>query len=147
MKINKKGFTLLELLVVIIILGILSSIALPQYIQTLEKARSGEAIVNVGSIRGSLDRYWYQNNFDLTGAKLPIDGTSANLDVDNPNALIERFYTYTISNLSGPNVPRSYTVIASRVKAGQNYVVLWQQINNTFGKLYRSGNLGGPEVP
>lgn len=147
MKIDKRGFTLLELLVVIIILGILSSIALPQYIQTLEKARSGEALVNVGSIRQSLDRYWYQNNLDLTGARLPIDGTASNLDIDNPNALTERFYTYSVSNLSGPNLPRSYTVTASRTKAGQYYVVMWQQINNTFGKLYRSGNLGGPTLP
>ncbi|NQT75968.1 MAG: prepilin-type N-terminal cleavage/methylation domain-containing protein, partial [Candidatus Omnitrophica bacterium] len=58
---SKKGFTLLEVLIVVIIIGILASIAMPQYISTIEKARSGEAVANIGSLRTSLDRYWYQN--------------------------------------------------------------------------------------
>ena len=40
---NKKGFTLLELLVVVLIIGILASIALPQYTKAVEKAKLSES--------------------------------------------------------------------------------------------------------
>ncbi len=142
----KKGFTLLEVLIVVIIIGILASIALPQYIATLEKGRSGEAVVNIGSIRTSLDRYWYQNN-DLTGATLPSDGLAGTLDIDNPNAVTNRLYNYAISGLSGAGAARAYTVTATRLKSGVEDATIWvkwTQTNNTTGKLTRSANLGGP---
>lgn len=140
---NRKGFTLLEVLMVVIIIGILAGIALPQYTATIEKARSGEAVANIGSIRTALDRYWYQNN-DLSTATLPASGET-NLDINNPNDVIGKLYTYAISGCSGPGAERTYTITATRVANNGNvYTVTWEQINNNEGHLYRSANLGGP---
>lgn len=46
----KQGFTLIELMVVVLIIGILSSVALPQYQKSVEKARAAEALSTLGSL-------------------------------------------------------------------------------------------------
>jgi prepilin-type N-terminal cleavage/methylation domain-containing protein len=46
-----KGFTLLEIIVVIVILGIMSTLAATQYTKMVEKSRGAEARVIMGSIR------------------------------------------------------------------------------------------------
>jgi len=72
------GFTLLELLMVVIIIGILSSMALPQYIRMAEKARAVEAFQILGSIRGAETRYKAQSPIGVYTANPP------DLDVLDP---------------------------------------------------------------
>ena len=54
---NKSGFTLMELLGVVLILAILTSIALPQYRRSLERAKAMEGIMTLKTVADSAKRY------------------------------------------------------------------------------------------
>ena len=49
---KKNGFTLIELIMVMIILGIMAAVAIPRYLETIEKSEvaSEDAIVNLSLI-------------------------------------------------------------------------------------------------
>ena len=74
---NKKGFTLLELLIVVLIIGILAAIALPQYKKAVERSKMAEAVTIVKTIAQAQQRYYLLHNeyLDCTG----LDALDINL--------------------------------------------------------------------
>ena len=59
---KKKGFTLLEILVVTLILGILASIALPKYQRAVLKSRTGQIMPLVRSLGNAQEEFYIANN-------------------------------------------------------------------------------------
>ena len=60
-KLFTQGFTLIELLVAIIIVGVLTTVALPSFLSQVGKARGSEAKSNLGSINRAQQSYRFDN--------------------------------------------------------------------------------------
>ena len=58
---REKGFTLIELMVVVVILGILAAVAIPFYNNYIFRSRTAEATVNINGIR-TLEESWFAEN-------------------------------------------------------------------------------------
>ena len=65
---RRAGFTLIELMVVVLILGILSAIAMPQYRRSMERARVAEALTLIRAIYDSCERLAWENQRNSCGA-------------------------------------------------------------------------------
>jgi prepilin-type N-terminal cleavage/methylation domain-containing protein len=86
----RSGFTLLELVVVVIIIGILASVAVPQYMVTVERSRLAEGLGILGSLREAQLRYYAENGVyanDIDNIDVVIDTSSVkyfeNIEVDD----------------------------------------------------------------
>ncbi len=59
---SKKGFTLIEVLIVVIILGILATLAVPQFTRMISRARLAEAWAGLGAVRTAQSVYWMEKS-------------------------------------------------------------------------------------
>ncbi|MDD5595936.1 MAG: prepilin-type N-terminal cleavage/methylation domain-containing protein [Candidatus Omnitrophica bacterium] len=75
-----KGFTLLELIIVIVIIGVLATASLSKYIKVVERARSAEGKHILGMLRDAQMRYYAEHypNFATSCGNLDITITSSN---------------------------------------------------------------------
>jgi len=55
---SKKGFTLIELMIVVAIIGILAAIAIPQFANLVSKSQEGATKGNLGTLRSALSIYY-----------------------------------------------------------------------------------------
>ncbi len=54
---NRKGFTLVELAVVIVIIGVLAAFGVPRFIKSVERSKAAEAFAYLAAARSAQERY------------------------------------------------------------------------------------------
>jgi prepilin-type N-terminal cleavage/methylation domain-containing protein len=98
---NQKGFTLVELMIVVIIVGILAAVAIPMYQGATERAKASEAVAALGTIRGAM-RVYYAEHGTYVNANFVTDAqvtAGSVLDVSDTDLMGRYFsspcYTFT----------------------------------------------------
>lgn len=101
---NVRGFTLIELMIVVAIVAIIAAIAIPSYTEQVRKGRRADAARVVGQLQLDLERW---------RAECPSYANSACVSGVYPQPPFSEYYTTTITAAS----PTAYTITSSP-KAG-----------------------------
>ncbi len=137
MKNSVKGFTLVELILVTIILGILAAVAIPRYMSTITKAEEAAEDAVITSIRAGLEnaattsamengrRTWTRNPFD----NVKIEGyVGEQLD---PWQIKDREWSYYVfDEYYNEEEARTITTGGIVHRRGDNSLVYWVYTND-----------------
>jgi len=102
---SEAGFTLVELLIVVIILGILAAIVVPQFGSSTDDAKSSALDTTLAHMRGAVDLYYQQHgsypgeNLSSGGAGLPAGAVAGTGAARTAQAFTDQLIYY--SNLAG----------------------------------------------
>ena len=79
----KKGFTLVEILIVVVILGILAAIVIPQFTDASTEAKTSALCTDLQTMRSQIELYKIQHNDQLPGAGAAafVDAMTGQTDV------------------------------------------------------------------
>jgi prepilin-type N-terminal cleavage/methylation domain-containing protein len=117
---NRKGFTLVELMVVVIIVLVLAGIAVPVYIHYIQEGKKSEGYAVIDSIVSGALVYFQKNDTYAGGT---VDLWLARDDVDNAV-----YFDYNITGATDTGFTVEATTRAG-VGLAENGKITWTQIN------------------
>ena len=89
---NKSGFTLVEIMIVVAIIGLLAAIAIPNFVKARETAQLNSIINNLRIVEGAKDQYALENKKG-TGDTTDLTSIAAYLKGGTINAVVNETYT------------------------------------------------------
>ena len=114
-KLNKKGFTIVELVIVIAVIAILAGVLIPTFATVVEKANKSAAMQEAASL--------YQEVYALDLADGKLDGKDGNTNI--ASTLNGKTFTYTVDAANGIVTTFEYT-------SNNNYKATLNPTDNTW---------------
>ncbi|HYW68447.1 MAG TPA: prepilin-type N-terminal cleavage/methylation domain-containing protein [bacterium] len=109
---NQRGFTMVELMIVVTIIGLLATIAMPMFQLMPERSKSTEAVTALGLIRSAM-RVYYVEHGTFANPSVFSDGaqvTSGGLLGVNDRDLAGRYFSTESYTFSGAPTANAFTI-------------------------------------
>ena len=102
------GFTLIELMITVVVIGILAAVAYPSYLNSVRKSRRSDAVAALAAVQQAQER-WRANNTTYTATLSDLGISSATTQGG--------FYTLSLSGASGTGYTATATAISGTSQA------------------------------
>ncbi len=107
---DQKGFTLVELMITVVIVGVLAAVAVPIYQANVKRAKGSEADAALGTVRTALRVYYAENSAYPTKASYTrVDSISVDIASSDLNGTYFNIGDYKYISADGV----SYTIRAT----------------------------------
>jgi len=150
---HAKGFTLVELMIVVAIIGILAAVAIPKFAQMLEKSREGATKGNLAALKSAINNYYAdqqghypQTNLNTATWSMTVGGSTTTYPAFMPN-YIDQVSPVKVTAASsfnasayqngGPGIGSSANAITTGVWSSPGFA------SNTTGTGWKYDNTAG----
>lgn len=137
---QKKGFTIVELMIVVIIIAVLVTLALPQYKRVLERGKRAEAFQTLGTMYKAWRAYYdiHEHNPSADGSDVDVELPKYYGDSykNYPNT---KYWWYGFGDLANQTPEEVEVVFAQRIHDDfdkEYYIGLTEQGLTTYGGNY-----------
>jgi len=166
LKISSHGFTLIELMIVVAIIGVLSSVAIPAFSRYMQKAKTVEAVANLDKMKVGARAYYeadhwlatalVDKNFPNSVTRQPaivpkgqkdatlVDMPDLNFSISEPH-----YYSYTFNNTGSTGPDATYTALAEGDLNGNSAPSRFElrgSIDSTTGAVFAAGPIIANEL-
>jgi prepilin-type N-terminal cleavage/methylation domain-containing protein len=138
LRILRRGYSLIEMIVAMMVVGVLISMGIPRFQQSLEQARANVAGANLQAIWSAQRLYWLENRTYATDLPTLLDANPSSPLIDPALPTMTAPYTYAVTNASDSG----FTATATRTTGSSGWTGSFTIIQDgtLSGSLQQTGN-------
>lgn len=147
---RNNAFTLLEVIIVIIIISVLTSLALPKLFSVIEYSRSAEALSNIATIRSAVERCYLMGNGTYAECfpfePPPVVNDWDKLGIENPGSAPNSHFEYMVHGqaVSGYIIRACRNTNESSLTDPDQHCILYWHIINGGSPCYQGSGIYEP---